>query len=439
MHIRNSAAFLPMILIVSLAFLPLISRVDALQASDTIRIRGLVDNPLNLTRVQLNSLPTVSEVARLVCVVGVPDAVYNWTGIPLFHLLTLAQVRTEAFKVVTRGSGGFESDLPMKEAMQPTTIIALGANGTDVPDINGVTGYRLVVPGKWGYKWVGGVEEIEVVDYDYKGTYESTGIWSDQADIPDFESLPALVPPLQVFPLSYGNRTFETYAFSNASFKSFNFDYFQKKIEANVTVSSGTTSFVDFILQQAFLKGPYNVTLDGNRINTIEVGTNQLSYLYFSIGLGGHTIEIVGTQFFGQIPRIEVTYNNAVLVRQDVIFNASKSADYGQIVAFEWNFGDGTKGTGPVVSHSYNDTGVFEVTLNVTDSQGISNISTLPVTVQSPPLVMPFSGKLFLAAIGGLLVVIFIVLLKKRRSLTIVRSASVEKAVSAELTPENIG
>ena len=41
---------------------------------------------------------------------------------------------------------------------------------------------RLVVPGKYGYKWVKWINHIEVIDYDHKGFWESRG-WDDDADI----------------------------------------------------------------------------------------------------------------------------------------------------------------------------------------------------------------------------------------------------------------
>lgn len=103
--------------------------------TDGIRVFGLVNSPLNLTYDELRSFPMVSEVAELKCVYGSPDVTYNWTGIPLFYLLTLAQVKPEAYKVVTRGSDGFSSDLLIEDALKPTTILALGTNGTDLPEI----------------------------------------------------------------------------------------------------------------------------------------------------------------------------------------------------------------------------------------------------------------------------------------------------------------
>src|SRR4030067_120642 len=195
MRIGLEMAFL--VLLLSVTLLPATTLTHALQGSETIRIFGLVNNPLNLTRAELASFPMVSEVARLKCVMGIPDVVYNWTGIPLFHLLASARLEPEAYKIVTRALDGFESDLLVKEAIRPTTILAMGANGTSLPDIDGVQGaFRLVVPCKWGYKWVGNIKEIEVVSTDYKGTYEGSG-WDDAGDITGCGPLPTLTPPIQ--------------------------------------------------------------------------------------------------------------------------------------------------------------------------------------------------------------------------------------------------
>jgi DMSO/TMAO reductase YedYZ molybdopterin-dependent catalytic subunit len=42
---------------------------------------------------------------------------------------------------------------------------------------------RLVLPGKWGYKWISRLTHIELVDYDFTGLWEGRG-YSDEADIP---------------------------------------------------------------------------------------------------------------------------------------------------------------------------------------------------------------------------------------------------------------
>ncbi|MBU1050499.1 PKD domain-containing protein [Candidatus Bipolaricaulota bacterium] len=52
-------------------------------------------------------------------------------------------------------------------------------------------------------------------------------------------------------------------------------------------------------------------------------------------------------------------------------FDASASSSpNGAIVSYAWDFGDGKKGSGAVVTHLYEEKGVYEVTLVVTDSSG---------------------------------------------------------------------
>jgi hypothetical protein len=268
------------------------SRAVALQTSDVLKIYGSVNRPLNLTYSELLSFPLVSEVATLKCVGSSPEPNPpdpNWTGIPLFYLLTLAQIKSDAYKVATIGSDGFSSDLLVEDALKPTTILAFEENGTtsgnDLP--------RLVVPNHWGYKWVAEVDAIELVNYDYKGTYESKG-YSDNAIVSGSAVLPSINPPLQELNITLGNSTFNVEAFTNVSINHFNFDYSQNKISMNVTVPS--EGFADFILPQNFLRSPYNVSVDSQTVNTIETDLNNQSYVYVTFANGLHNVEITGTE-----------------------------------------------------------------------------------------------------------------------------------------------
>jgi hypothetical protein len=59
-------------------------------------------------------------------------------------------------------------------------------------------------------------------------------------------------------------------------------------------------------------------------------------------------------------------------------FNAAGSFDpNGSIVSFEWNFGDGTTGSGPTPAHTYTQSGgnFYAATLIVTDSEGLRDAS----------------------------------------------------------------
>jgi len=55
----------------------------------------------------------------------------------------------------------------------------------------------------------------------------------------------------------------------------------------------------------------------------------------------------------------------------ETTFDASASSSANEaIVSYDWDFGDGETGTGVVVTHTYEEKGVYEVTLVVTDSAG---------------------------------------------------------------------
>ncbi len=49
---------------------------------------------------------------------------------------------------------------------------------------------------------------------------------------------------------------------------------------------------------------------------------------------------------------------------------SAQAADGVAPYVFEWDFGDGTKGSGAAVSHTYRATGTYRVTVAVTDARG---------------------------------------------------------------------
>jgi len=69
-------------------------------------------------------------------------------------------------------------------------------------------------------------------------------------------------------------------------------------------------------------------------------------------------------------------------INNTVFFNASASYDSdGEIVSYSWNFGGDTMGSGMTTSHIYNRTGVFNVTLLVTDDDGFFDTDETTVTI----------------------------------------------------------
>lgn len=72
-----------------------------------------------------------------------------------------------------------------------------------------------------------------------------------------------------------------------------------------------------------------------------------------------------------------------------VSFNASGSYDTdGNIVSYQWSFGDGSSGSGAELTHTYQHAGSFAAKLTVTDDQGGRDTSSKTITVSvglSPP------------------------------------------------------
>jgi len=68
---------------------------------------------------------------------------------------------------------------------------------------------------------------------------------------------------------------------------------------------------------------------------------------------------------------------------QTVFFNAdvSKSAPGHNITQFNWNFGDGTTGSGITVSHVFDQPGVYAVVLNVLDDTGQKSTKNTSLTI----------------------------------------------------------
>ncbi len=152
------------------------AQVPPTESDWTLTITGLVEHPLNLTLAELAALPSTTEHATIYCV-DFPTTVVttgNWTGVKLSYLLQLAGANSTA-KVAFYASDGYSTDLQMQLATQDNVLVAYQLNGASLQET-----LRLVVPGRWGYKWISQLTNINLVDYDYLGVWESRG-YSDTA------------------------------------------------------------------------------------------------------------------------------------------------------------------------------------------------------------------------------------------------------------------
>ncbi|MCG9696538.1 protein-methionine-sulfoxide reductase catalytic subunit MsrP [Shewanella sp. Isolate11] len=148
----------------------------------TLKVEGLVDNPLTLDFDALSKMFALEErVYRLRCVEAW-SMVIPWVGFSLATLLKKAGVKTGASHVAfetlfdpeqmpgqkSRLMGGgihypYVEGLRLDEAMNPLAFMAVGLYGKTLPAQNGAP-IRLVLPWKYGFKSIKSIVRIRVMD-----------------------------------------------------------------------------------------------------------------------------------------------------------------------------------------------------------------------------------------------------------------------------------
>lgn len=151
----------------------------------SLKITGMVDNPLELTYDDILAMDLVEHTITLSCVsnsVG-GDLVGNavWTGVPLIDLLEQAGVQDGATQLVGRSVDDFTAGFPTEVLYDGrNALLVVGMNGEPLPIRHGFPA-RLVISGLYGYvsatKWL---EEIHLTTWeDFNGYWINLG-WSKE-------------------------------------------------------------------------------------------------------------------------------------------------------------------------------------------------------------------------------------------------------------------
>jgi sulfite oxidase len=189
-----------------------------------LAINGLVSKPLNLTLADLERLPQITVPAVLECtgngraffqpkVPGIQwgrGAIGNleWAGPRIADVLALAGVTPSAAFLETDGAdsgvGGtpdFIRSIPLRKALDTSTLLALRMNGEPIPDIHGFPA-RLIVPGWNGTNFVKWVTRFSLTAEPHSGFFMNSAYKFPKTPVPPGGTAPATdLEPIKGMPV----------------------------------------------------------------------------------------------------------------------------------------------------------------------------------------------------------------------------------------------
>ena len=149
----------------------------------TVRLHGLVDSPCVFTLSDFATMPRGERTVDIHCVTRWSKLGVGFGGVLLADLLSLVQPQPTArfLSFVSRSERNHSTSLVLAEALELGTILALTCNGEDLAAEHGGP-VRVVTPGRYFYKSLKWLAEIELLAEDRLGYWEATAGYHNHAD-----------------------------------------------------------------------------------------------------------------------------------------------------------------------------------------------------------------------------------------------------------------
>ena len=143
------------------------------------------------------------------------------------------------------------------------------------------------------------------------------------------------------------------------------------------------------------------------RDGTIKFAVTNVSAsgYYYEPAMNHETADSISTivdinQAPQAVTNVSAAFGTAPL---EIIFSPEGSYDPdGTIVSYEWNFGDGSSGTGQSVNHTYTSTGTYLATLTVRDNNGATGSDTIYITITSGDVKSLYVGSVDVSVSGDI-------------------------------------
>ena len=131
-----------------------------------------------------------------------------------------------------------------------------------------------------------------------------------------------------------------------------------------------------------YFDGAFRTSYTADVINTIFGGSSMV-YWGWTGGTGGASAD---QRFCNTILPDYIVTSNSLCQGEQVTFDDASLTSSGNITGFNWDFGDGTTGTGIPITHTYNNSGTFDVSLSIT-TEGCSEDTVIPISIDPTPVV----------------------------------------------------
>jgi parallel beta-helix repeat protein len=150
---------------------------------------------------------------------------------------------------------------------------------------------------------------------------------------------------------------------------------------ASVTIENSGTAVATLTTDAS---GQYDIELPGNRSYTVRASLTSYydNATTATIANGTTTTADLVLARDTVAPTAVITIApTTVTVNESFLIDGRGSTDDTGVVAYDWDFDDGTTATGGNVTHAYTQAGEYNVTLTVTDAAGNTNATTESITV----------------------------------------------------------
>jgi DMSO/TMAO reductase YedYZ molybdopterin-dependent catalytic subunit len=149
----------------------------------TVVIDGCVERPCRATLDELRAMPRVEQVVDVHCVTRWTRLGVAFSGVTLAALVELVRPKPAARFVsfVAHSTRRHSTSLALDEALALKTLIALAADGAPLAELHGGP-VRSVVPHRYFYKSVKWLAQIEMLETDRLGYWESVAGYHNHAD-----------------------------------------------------------------------------------------------------------------------------------------------------------------------------------------------------------------------------------------------------------------